>query len=89
MTVVASAVGPLLLAACVEMTGSYAAMFYVLAGAVGAVSGAAAIVRCPPPHAEGPALKCRRQGKSLEKPSSDEALLSGLLCKDQRPRRSP
>ena len=31
MTVLASAVGPLLLAACVEMTGSYAAMFYILA----------------------------------------------------------
>ena len=30
MTVLASAVGPLLLAACVEMTGSYAAMFYML-----------------------------------------------------------
>ena len=35
MTVLASAVGPLLLAACVEMTGSYAAMFYFLASAVG------------------------------------------------------
>ena len=36
MTVLASAVGPLLLAACVEMTGSYAAMFYILAAASGA-----------------------------------------------------
>ncbi len=35
MTVVASAVGPLLLAACVEMTGSYAAMIYILSGTVG------------------------------------------------------
>jgi MFS family permease len=47
MTVVASAVGPLLLAACVEMTGSYAAMFYVLAGAVGAVSATALIIDLP------------------------------------------
>lgn len=30
LTVVASAVGPLLLAACVELTGSYAMMFYTL-----------------------------------------------------------
>ena len=39
MTVLASAVGPLLLAACVEMTGSYAAMFYMLAAAVGSCRG--------------------------------------------------
>ncbi|MND06019.1 hypothetical protein D3C83_271490 [compost metagenome] len=31
MTVLASAIGPLLLAACVEWTGSYAGMFNVLA----------------------------------------------------------
>ena len=42
MTVLASAVGPLLLAACVEMTGSYAAMFYMLAAAVGFCVAAAA-----------------------------------------------
>ncbi len=47
MTVLASAVGPLLLAACVEMTGSYAAMFYVLAAAVGFCAVAAAAVRLP------------------------------------------
>ena len=47
MTVLASAVGPLLLAACVEMTGSYAAMFYILAAAVGAVAVAAVTVRMP------------------------------------------
>jgi MFS family permease len=47
MTVLASAVGPLLLAACVEMTGSYAAMFYVLAAAVGFCVAAAAAVRLP------------------------------------------
>jgi cyanate permease len=47
MTVLASAVGPLLLAACIELTGSYAAMFYTLAGAVGTVAAAAAVVRMP------------------------------------------
>lgn len=47
MTVLASAVGPLLLAACVEMTGSYAAMFYILAVAVGAVSATAALTPNP------------------------------------------
>lgn len=34
MTVLASAVGPLLLAWCVDLTGSYAGMFNVLAGAI-------------------------------------------------------
>jgi MFS family permease len=37
LTVLASAVGPLLLAGCVELTGSYAAMFYVLAAVVAAL----------------------------------------------------
>ena len=35
MTVLASAVGPLLLAACIEWTGSYAGMFNILAGVIG------------------------------------------------------
>ena len=47
MTVLASAVGPLLLALCVEMTGSYAAMFYILAGTVSVCASAAAAVRIP------------------------------------------
>lgn len=47
MTVVASAIGPLLLAACAEMTGSYAAMFYILAAAVGTVATAALLTRMP------------------------------------------
>lgn len=47
MTVLASAVGPLLLALCVEMTGSYAAMFYILAGTVIVCASAAAVVRPP------------------------------------------
>jgi MFS family permease len=37
LTVLASAVGPLLLAGCVELTGSYAAMFYVLSAVVAAL----------------------------------------------------
>lgn len=48
LTVLASALGPLLLAWCVAWTGSYASMFYVLAGAVGIVGGAALVVRLPP-----------------------------------------
>jgi MFS family permease len=47
MTVVASAVGPLLLALSVEATGSYAAAFYTLAGGVSALGAAAAIVPMP------------------------------------------
>ena len=47
MTVVASAVGPLFLALCVDATGSYVAAFYVLAGVVAALAGAAAMVRIP------------------------------------------
>jgi MFS family permease len=47
LTVLASAVGPLLLAACVELTGSYTAMFYVLAAAVCAIGASAMILRMP------------------------------------------
>jgi len=47
MTVFASAIGPLLLAATVEGTGSYAAMFYMLAGTVGVCAVAALIVSLP------------------------------------------
>ena len=41
LTVVASALGPLLLARCVEWTGSYAMMFRILAGVIAAVATAA------------------------------------------------
>jgi MFS family permease len=51
MTVLASAVGPLLLAWCVEWTGSYAAMFYLLGGVI-AVTAATALVT-PLPAAAG------------------------------------
>jgi MFS family permease len=47
LTVIASAVGPLLLARCVEGTGSYATAFYVLAVLVAVLGAAAAVVRVP------------------------------------------
>lgn len=47
MTVVASALGPLLLASWVEATGSYAAAFYALAVVVALLAVAALVVRVP------------------------------------------
>ena len=47
MTVLASAVGPLLLAWCVDATGSYAAAFYALAVTVVVLGGLALIVHIP------------------------------------------
>jgi MFS family permease len=47
MTVVASALGPLLLAWCVELTGSYSGMFNILAGVIGLTAFAA--LSTPPP----------------------------------------
>jgi MFS family permease len=47
LTVLASAVGPLLLAWCVEWTGSYSAMFNALAASIGATALAALIVSMP------------------------------------------
>jgi cyanate permease len=47
LTVVASAVGPLLLAECVTRTGSYAAMFYLLALFVSALALCAWLVAVP------------------------------------------
>jgi MFS family permease len=47
MTVLASAVGPLLLAQCHAVTGSYAAVFYVLAGVVSLLAFAAWVVKLP------------------------------------------
>lgn len=49
LTVLASAVGPLLLALCVESTGSYASMFRLLAGLIAAVAAAGFIVSLPDP----------------------------------------
>jgi len=47
MTVVASAIGPLFLALCVDATGSYAAAFYVTAAVVTLLAVAAAAVPIP------------------------------------------
>ena len=47
MTVLASAVGPLLLAVWVEMTGAYASAFYALAAVVALLAIAASVVRMP------------------------------------------
>ena len=47
MTVVASAVGPLLLAWCIELTGSYSGMFNVLAGVIGLTSFTALMTPLP------------------------------------------
>jgi MFS family permease len=47
MTVLGSAVGPLLLAKCQAMTGSYAVVFYALAGIVVLLAVAAWLVRLP------------------------------------------
>jgi MFS family permease len=47
MTVVASAIGPLLLAWCVEWTGSYAGMFNVLAGVIGLAAFSALMTPLP------------------------------------------
>jgi MFS family permease len=47
LTVLASAVGPLLLAQCVASTGSYAAAFYALAAVVVVLEAAAVIVPIP------------------------------------------
>ena len=47
LTVLASAVGPLLLAECVTRTGSYASVFYVLAAIVGVLALSAWFVRLP------------------------------------------
>jgi hypothetical protein len=47
MTVVASAVGPLLLAWCVEWTGSYATVFYLLAAIICVTAIAALLTPLP------------------------------------------
>jgi MFS family permease len=47
LTVLASAIGPLLLAECVTRTGSYAAMFYILAAIVAALGLGAWLVAVP------------------------------------------
>lgn len=47
LTVIASATGPLLLAWCVESTGSYAAMFRILSGIIAALGVSALLISVP------------------------------------------
>jgi MFS family permease len=47
LTVVASAIGPLLLAWCLEWTGSYGAMFEILAAVIAVVAVAALVISLP------------------------------------------
>jgi MFS family permease len=47
LTVLASAVGPLLLAWCLDWTGSYRSIFFLLAGVIAATAAASTIVRLP------------------------------------------
>jgi MFS family permease len=54
ITVLASAVGPLLLAWCVDWTGSYSAMFQLLAGLIALAAVGAMIARLPPPFPGAP-----------------------------------
>ena len=49
LTVLASAIGPVLLAQGVAVSGSYAAMFWALAGVIAATGLAAALTPLPPP----------------------------------------
>jgi len=49
MTMLACAIGPLLLAACIEWTGSYAAMFNILAAVIGVAATSALITPLPRP----------------------------------------
>ena len=69
LTVLASAIGPLLLAWCVEWTGSYAAMFRLLAGVVATVAVAGLAVSLPAPPVALPAL-ARSESPSLPSPPS-------------------
>jgi MFS family permease len=54
ITVLASALGPLLLAWCVDWTGSYRTMFEILAGIIAALGAAALFVSLPPPVEPAP-----------------------------------
>ena len=47
MTVLASAIGPLLLAWCVEWTGSYTSVFFLLSAVIAATAAASTLVRLP------------------------------------------
>jgi MFS family permease len=49
LTVLASALGPLLLAWCVDWTGSYQSIFFLLSGVIGLAAAASLFVRLPEP----------------------------------------
>jgi len=51
LTVLASALGPLLLAWCVDWTGSYQSIFFLLTAVIGLVAAASLFVRLPEPAA--------------------------------------
>jgi MFS family permease len=61
LTVMASAIGPLLLAWCIEWTGSYAPMFRLLAGVIAAVAAAGLLVSLPAPSAAPGVLRPESQ----------------------------
>ncbi len=54
LTVLASALGPLLLAWCADWTGNYRAMFRILAGVIAALGAASLVTRLPPPARAAP-----------------------------------
>jgi MFS family permease len=62
MTVLASAVGPLLLAECQAMTGSYATVFYVVASVVTLLAVVAWFVKVPGRGSPAPAFSRRSTG---------------------------
>ncbi len=51
LTVLASALGPLLLAWCIDWTGSYRSIFFLLAVVIGMVAVASLMIRLPAKHA--------------------------------------
>jgi MFS family permease len=61
ITVLASALGPLLLAWCVARTGSYRVMFEILAAVIAAIGAAALAVRIPAPAGAVPAASTSRE----------------------------
>ena len=103
LTVVASALGPLLLAWCVEWTGSYATMFRVLAGLISLVAlsafmapmPAAARQRWPRRHAgvdagddlAGTGGLCRRRGRQDQAFSDGRRTALGVAGLVRRPGR--
>ena len=84
LTVVASALGPLLLAWCVEWTGSYATMFRVLAGLISLV----ALSALPGADAVGGASEDGRVVRDAGVDARDDLAGAGGLCR-RRGRQDP